>query len=36
LRVCLDQGCGEVDADPSEILLDKSDLTSEQAGIPLG
>ena len=32
----LGQGCGEVVAGPSEILLDQSDLTSELAGIPLG
>ena len=31
----LGQGCGEVVADPSEILLGQSDLTSEQAGLPL-
>ena len=32
----LGQGCGEVVAGPSEILLDQSNLTSELAGIPLG
>ena len=36
MRVCLGQGCGEVVAGPSEILLDQSDLTSELAGIPPG
>ena len=32
----LGQGCVEVVAGPSEILLDQSELTSELAGIPLG
>ena len=36
MRVGLGQGCGEVVAGPSEILLDQSDLTTELAGIPLG
>jgi hypothetical protein len=36
LREGLGQGCGEVVASPSEILLDQSDLTSELAGIALG
>jgi len=36
LRMGLGQGCGEVVVDSSEILLDQSDLTSKQAGIPLG
>ena len=36
MRVGLGQGCDEVVAGPSEILLDQSDLTSELAGIPLG
>ena len=31
----LGQGCGEVIADPSEIVLGQSELTSELAGIPL-
>ena len=35
LRVGLGQGCGEIVADPSEILPGQSDLTSEQAGILL-
>ena len=35
MRVGLGQGCGEVVAGPSEILLDQSDLTSELAGILL-
>jgi len=34
--VDLGQGCDEVVAGPSEILLDQSDLISELAGIPLG
>jgi len=34
--VGLDQGCSEVVAGPSEILLGQSDLISEQAGIPRG
>ena len=32
----LGQGCGEVVAGPSEILLDQSNLTSELASILLG
>jgi hypothetical protein len=34
--VGLGQGCGEVIADPSGILLGQSELTLKLTGIPLG